>query len=1084
MRRIEVSTTHANAVATDLRAHSLSIEESSQSTSAVECIETDPTLPTSKLSENHEALHTNLEASSQSIESQQLQQADSSDRRDNSASNKMNEQSRQTFETHEKRHKRNVTKKRKTKRSARIAVIEQDASFAYSPCRPILELPENSSRCNRITRGDNRQLASINSKPVKEQIDVITEPSIQNLQASTTPAKGTTQSLMRLPDDPMLMQYEEMLHFVNKEFYDNVKPYYIGKRNLPLNQLEVVLRRRAIKKREAVQVMNIQTEEINSGASADDESTQSSNHNSDSTTAVATIRGSSKTTMMHHPIPRPPLRDSQSSITSRRTLFPNAHGHHRSHSLGMDTTFEDDSTVSSTTVASAWTTGNASTAVSQGTSSIVRPADSQSKETHTQQTFTPACLATDEMPEEEVVGDTSLGLKLTILHGKVIVQAISPLEDGRASPAQLCGLFRPGDVLIAVNGLSLINGNIHSPVPMDRMLAVLKPLSQPIEGGDGRYTREVRLRFVIGEGRKLLCEQRKREERKQRLIEERKKMGLDGKAGAATFDPAADIFGLSALMGVDQHTGMPMFQHHHLEIHNDDSAEHKRVDDSLEETLIVDRSGDLQESDVIRKQSRMFTKTPALLQSLIAHQVAVDRQWMRNLNISEFFTLDSNASLLLRTPSPPAIKQPEDNHSSLNPIEARKKRLELGSANIDHAKEIVSNVEKEERGVDLHSEEDPMEVASRICGTASVRTGASRRRWHRGDSVILEDAQSTAASASSMENHAETNTLRSGESVEVCDHRLLVDLAANNQSWKQNVIKRLEEYASDTVKTSTSLKNNNLSGPLNEDIASSSLDSLLFGSEVANILGKKKSSLALPPGEMTQMLFDLQEHLESRLPMHIFMNDDAFTVNGQEKAVTFAKSPMEKNVEIAKATEFLVNEALGVWLQCFRPLPWKQRRALWPLHLSGPISDSVSVVSSHFDDGMSLSVASAGTHSKTTTDKRNLREIIEQLELDPETRRETCSLVTFYFTHKYLPNGETPLSEDDENDAQALVDAYGSYLDLYKTLVFAGKLKSQALIQKLVGLAKFDPQHREAMKILQKAKVLLFYEPVRLAEKM
>jgi hypothetical protein len=46
------------------------------------------------------------------------------------------------------------------------------------------------------------------------------------------------------------------------------------------------------------------------------------------------------------------------------------------------------------------------------------------------------------------------------------------------------------------------------------------------------------------------------------------------------------------------------------------------------------------------------------------------------------------------------------------------------------------------------------------------------------------------------------------------------------------------------------------------------------------------------------------------------------------------------------------------------------------------------MVSSHFDDGMSLSIASAGTHSKTV-DKRNLREIIEELELDPETRRET-----------------------------------------------------------------------------------------------
>ena len=62
----------------------------------------------------------------------------------------------------------------------------------------------------------------------------------------------------------------------------------------------------------------------------------------------------------------------------------------------------------------------------------------------------------------------------------------------------------------------------------------------------------------------------------------------------------------------------------------------------------------------------------------------------------------------------------------------------------------------------------------------------------------------------------------------------------------------------------------------------------------------------------------------------------------------------------------------------------------------------------------------------------------------------------------------------------AFVDAYGSYLDIYKCLVIAGKLHSKLLVDKLVGVAKYDPQHREAMKALQKAKTILFYEPVSL----
>lgn len=90
----------------------------------------------------------------------------------------------------------------------------------------------------------------------------------------------------------------------------------------------------------------------------------------------------------------------------------------------------------------------------------------------------------------------------------------------------------------------------------------------------------------------------------------------------------------------------------------------------------------------------------------------------------------------------------------------------------------------------------------------------------------------------------------------------------------------------------------------------------------------------------------------------------------------------------------------------------------------------------------------------------------------------SCNLVTFYFTHNCLKNGQTRLSEEDEKAALDFVDTFGSYLDLYNTLVVSGNIESQPLAHKLVSLAKFDPQHREAMKGLQNAKILLFYEPV------
>ena len=97
-------------------------------------------------------------------------------------------------------------------------------------------------------------------------------------------------------------------------------------------------------------------------------------------------------------------------------------------------------------------------------------------------------------------------------------------------------------------------------------------------------------------------------------------------------------------------------------------------------------------------------------------------------------------------------------------------------------------------------------------------------------------------------------------------------------------------------------------------------------------------------------------------------------------------------------------------------------------------------------------------------------------------------LVTFYFLHKFT--GESPLPDcrqpstastrlfpQTEEDAADLIDKYGSYLDIYKCLVLAGKLHSKVLVDKLVSVSKYDSQHKEAVKTLR-TKSLLFYEPV------
>ena len=137
---------------------------------------------------------------------------------------------------------------------------------------------------------------------------------------------------------------------------------------------------------------------------------------------------------------------------------------------------------------------------------------------------------------------------------------------------------------------------------------------------------------------------------------------------------------------------------------------------------------------------------------------------------------------------------------------------------------------------------------------------------------------------------------------------------------------------------------------------------------------------------MTSMLFDLVELLETGLPDQIFMDNEMMS---STKTVSFAKNNQDRNVEVQKANDFLLSQALEVWLKSFRPLPWKQRRALWPSHSSS--SEGDSMIDSRMDDNESLSIMS-GTTAQTRSmekEKRNLRELIEDLELDNETRRET-----------------------------------------------------------------------------------------------
>jgi hypothetical protein len=182
----------------------------------------------------------------------------------------------------------------------------------------------------------------------------------------------------------------------------------------------------------------------------------------------------------------------------------------------------------------------------------------------------------------------------------------------------------------------------------------------------------------------------------------------------------------------------------------------------------------------------------------------------------------------------------------------------------------------------------------------------------------------------------------------------------------------------------------------------------------------------------------------------------------------------------------LLHEALPVWTKTFRPLPWEQRRVLWPVEKA--LSGEATAASTISDDNLTLDSWGTSQNSPGSVSHRkrkNLREIIEDQELDVETRSETCFLVTYLFTQKMLPK---LLYERDNPEAfrkaldeiSSFVKNFGSYLKMHTCLAYSALLQAEEVIDLLLEAAKYDPRHREMMKVTSKVNALVFYEPVRL----
>jgi hypothetical protein len=186
---------------------------------------------------------------------------------------------------------------------------------------------------------------------------------------------------------------------------------------------------------------------------------------------------------------------------------------------------------------------------------------------------------------------------------------------------------------------------------------------------------------------------------------------------------------------------------------------------------------------------------------------------------------------------------------------------------------------------------------------------------------------------------------------------------------------------------------------------SAELGSFLFGDKMSRIITKNKKSLALPPDEITALLFDLTTKLIATIPTEV----DATATRSQgsrQSSITpligkRRKAP-DPGTDVQLASRFLLEDVLPVWLNSFKPLPWDQRRILWPL--DRPTFGGSTTASSTFSDdsftqesvGVSSHLFSVGGSSpKASKRTKNLRERIEDLELNAESRAETYAYPSF-----------------------------------------------------------------------------------------
>jgi hypothetical protein len=565
----------------------------------------------------------------------------------------------------------------------------------------------------------------------------------------------------------------------------------------------------------------------------------------------------------------------------------------------------------------------------------------------------------EDDPIESTPGDISLGMKLSVVGGKVIVQHLKPLEDGTASPAQLTGVISRGDVLLAINEKSLVN------LTLDQLMNALGPLSAPDPSGS--YRRKLKVRFASKQG----FEELRSIEVPIPLQIQQSDMGLD---------IANDMFALFPM--VEQLTNLPSVSKRE-EIMGDSIASLSNLSNKDVPTPQTERSHHITPVTISNSKDELIAKNLSAIRIRERDELLREfDSWNRNFEDDTVLQPDSLWDDFV-----------VDNDFSSEPIIFHQVS-ELSENKID----ILVGANALSRTIEEIDNGKSTEHALRSWNTTlSLFSRASRRgkRIFDGASLPARLPKVIEKTTDDVETNYETDSnlsLLSEEEDGMGGDELLVHLASQDNVWRKQLLDVLtqlsmrNEEEEDVPMDDDDNNNNNMKediGDLDATIAHG-LGNLLFGEDMTRILKNPGKPRSLPCDEATSLLYDLATKVSSSIPREISGADHAVE---QQYDAYHRKEILANGNDIQAARTFLIEEALPVWLKSFVPLPWEHRRILWPL--DAPINMGGSTAASSMSDDITLESFGVGRPTATTPNRRDIVTIMEDKEFNIDIRNET-----------------------------------------------------------------------------------------------